>query len=69
MRKSLEEALALSEAARLRRVVDRLRCLAAATAAELEARASGSYLEPPSTLDPSSEKVTTLGGLTDSESG
>ncbi len=55
MRKSLEEALALSEAARLRQVVVRLRCLAAATAAEIEAKASGSYLELPSTLDPPPE--------------
>lgn len=37
MDKSLEEARALAEAARLRQVVDRLRDLAAATTAELEA--------------------------------
>jgi hypothetical protein len=56
MEKSLEEARALAEAARLREVVERLRSLAAATAAELEANGSRSSLEPPSTLDPSAER-------------
>jgi hypothetical protein len=55
MDKSLEETLALAEAARLRRVVDRLRSLAASTTAELESNVSGSYLEPLSTLDPPAE--------------
>ncbi|MGH9036037.1 MAG: hypothetical protein ACRD0O_09750 [Acidimicrobiia bacterium] len=54
MERSLEEARALAEAARLREVVDRLRSLAAATAAELEANCAPSP-EPP-TLEPPSER-------------
>jgi hypothetical protein len=55
MDKSLEETRALAEAARLREVVDRLRSLAAATAAELEANSPSSSLEPPSTSEPPTE--------------
>jgi hypothetical protein len=55
MERSLEEARALAEAARLREVVDRLRSLAAATAAELEAAGPRCALEPPSADDSPAE--------------
>jgi hypothetical protein len=65
MEKSLEETRALGEAARLRQVVDDLRCLAAATAAELELGINVTS----ATKKVSRHKSATLRGLTDSESG
>jgi hypothetical protein len=57
MDKSLEEARALAGAARLRRVVERLRYRAeAAIVAELEANTRRSPLERQSTLDPPPER-------------
>lgn len=56
MEKSSEEVRALAEATRLREVVDRLRTLAAATAAELEANTPPNSLVPPSTPEPPTER-------------
>lgn len=68
MEKSLEEAYALAEAARLRQVVDRLRCLAAATA-ELEAAVRGGPAVTSATSDVLRNKKVTLSGLPVSERG
>jgi hypothetical protein len=59
----------LIEAARLRQVVDRLRCLAAATAAELEAGHPHRRNVTSATYEIRRHKSATLGGLSDSESG
>ncbi|HEY3238900.1 MAG TPA: hypothetical protein VGL92_05000 [Acidimicrobiia bacterium] len=57
MEKSLEEARALADAARLRRVVECLRYRAeAAIVAELQANTRHSFLERQSTLDPPPER-------------
>jgi hypothetical protein len=56
MEKSSEETRALAEAARLREVVERLRCLAATTAAELEANSPSSSSETPTALGPSADR-------------
>ena len=55
MEKSVEETHALAEAARLREVVDRLRTLVAATAAELEATGPH-HLEPLASFEPPAER-------------
>ncbi len=57
MEKSLEETVALMEAARLRRVVERLRHLAAAaTVAGLHANGRRPPPEPPARLNPPDER-------------
>jgi hypothetical protein len=65
MEKSQEETRALTEAARLREVVEHLRHLAAATTAELE----GGLHVTSATNEISRDESATSRGLTDSESG